>query len=216
MIRRAEPVSVSPSAGDAAYGAGQAAAPASSVNATLPRAMLVDPNKRLAVGDQVSIEIVEDREAPLPKMITATGDIDLTPLGRVHVAGSSRSEAEQAIKRKLEEDYYYTATVRISIDRINPVANVGKVTLTGEIMAPGVLDILDGDRVTVNEAILRRGNFTKFAKQEEVQLSRGKGNRAETFTINVKEIQRKGRGENDMVLQDGDRIFVKKAWFRLE
>jgi len=178
--------------------------------------MLVDPNKRLAVGDEVSFEVVEDREAPIAKVITATGDIDLTPLGRVHVAGNTRTEAESAIKRKLEEDFYYSATVRLSINRVNPVANVGKVTITGEVVAPGVLDILDGDRVTVNEAILRRGNFTKFAKQEEVQLSRGKGGKAETFTINVKEIQRKGRNENDMVLQDGDRIFIKKAWFRLE
>src|ERR1043165_4712933 len=60
--------------------------PASS-NIITQRAVLVDPNKRLGVGDQVSVEIVEDREGPISRTITATGDLEVPPLDRVHVAG---------------------------------------------------------------------------------------------------------------------------------
>ena len=108
-IRRAE--SVNP-------GASLDPAPAAMATIT-QRAVLVDPNKRLGVGDQVAIEIVEDREGPTSRLITATGDLEVPPLDRVHVAGKTTAEAAADIKRLLEADYYFHATVKLSIDRVN-------------------------------------------------------------------------------------------------
>ena len=51
---------------------------------TQERASVVDPDKKLAAGDQVTVEIVEDREGGLPRVVTATGDLDVPPLGRVN------------------------------------------------------------------------------------------------------------------------------------
>lgn len=180
-----------------------------------PRSTLVDPNKRLDVGDQVSVEIVEDREGAFAKVVTATGDLDVPPLERVHVAGKTTAEAASEIKRRLEADYYYKATVRLSIDRVNAQATMGKVHIQGEVRAPGVLEIYSGDKLTLNEAILRSGNFTQWAKPTEVQITRKKGGQVQTFKVNVKEIQRNGAIDKDMVLQDGDSIFVPKTWIRL-
>src|SRR5690349_9182842 len=109
-IRRAEPParSAQPAAPipQSSYSAGLAAVERSSMSA-----VPVDPNKRLAVGDTVSVEIVEDREAPTLRRVTATGDIDLSPLGRIRVAGKTANEVESSLKSYLEKDYYYVATV---------------------------------------------------------------------------------------------------------
>jgi protein involved in polysaccharide export with SLBB domain len=164
MIRKAEPVTPAAQAPAAAAPAGP-----------LERTLLVDPNKKLAVGDQVSIEIVQDKEPPVSKIVTATGDLDIPPLDRVRVAGKTTAEAAADIKRRLEADYYYQATVKLSIDRVNTAATMGKIHLQGEVRAPGVIDTYAGENLTLNEAILRVGGFKEFADPRKVKVTRRVG-----------------------------------------
>jgi protein involved in polysaccharide export with SLBB domain len=200
---------------------------AEAVGATLPqegaavgnniitqRAVLVDPNKRLGVGDQVSVEIVEDREGPISRVITATGDLEVPPLDRVHVAGKTTAEAVAEIKRLLEADYYYRATVKLSIDRVNVAAAVGKIQISGEVGAPGVLEFNLADPVTLSEAILKVGNFRDFADPRKVRVTRLRGGPKQEFIIDVKAIQRDGAVDKDIKLEDGDRVHVPKAFIR--
>src|SRR5438045_850286 len=84
---------------------------------TMERMAGVDPDKKLSAGDQVMVEIVEDREGGLQRMVTATGELDVPPLGRVRVSGRTAVEAAGEIKQALERDYYYHATVKLAIDR---------------------------------------------------------------------------------------------------
>ena len=209
VVRRAE--AVSPSGGGNSSGSAQPSGP----SMASPRTALVDPNKRLAVGDQVTVEIVEDREAPVSKIITATGDLDVAPLERVHVAGKTTKEAAAEIERRLKEDYYHKATVRLAIDRVNQSATLGKIQIQGEVRQPGVLEIYAGDNLTLNEAILRAGGFLQFANPKKVQVTRRKRNQTQNFEVNVHEIQRKGAVEQDIQLEDGDRIFVPKTFFKM-
>jgi protein involved in polysaccharide export with SLBB domain len=209
-IRRAEPAARNPlpPINSSGYSTGPSAIERSSMSA-----VPVDPNKRLAVGDIVSVEIVEDREAPTMRRITATGDLDMSPLGRIRVAGKTTSEVESALKEYLEKDYYYVATVRVALDTVNPIAILRKVVVSGEVRAPGPLEIPAGDRITLSEAILRAGNFTQWAKSDRVKLFR---NGQEPRTYDVRSINKEGRAADDPVLQDGDRIFVEKSWFKLK
>lgn len=208
-VRRAEPVAPAPPAnGTAAGNANYSAVDRAGMSATP-----VDANKRLSVGDVVSVEIVEDQEGPFQRNVTATGDIDVPPLGRVHVAGKSTADAQVEIKRKLEEDYYYTATVRMAIDRINPTASLRKVLVSGEIRAPGAIEWPNSEQLHLTEAISRAGNFTDWSDKEKVVLFRAKGGKT---LHNIKDILEKGKSDEDPVLQEGDRIFVDKRWFRLK
>ena len=178
------------------------------------RAVLIDPNKRLGVGDQVAIEIVEDREGPTSRVITATGDLEVPPLDRVHVAGKTTAEAASDIKRLLEADYYYHATVKLSIDRVNIAAALGKIQISGEVGVPGVLDFNLADPLTLNEAILKAGNFKDFADPKKVRVTRVKGGLKQEFIVDIKAVQRDGAADKDIMLQDGDRVYVPKAFIR--
>ena len=178
------------------------------------RAVLVDPNKRLGVGDQVAIEIVEDREGPMSRLITATGDLEVPPLDRVHVAGKTTTEAAADIKRLLEADYYYHATVKLSIDRVNVAAAMGKIQISGEVGVPGVLEFNLADPINLSEAILKAGNFKDFADPKKVRVTRTKGGARKEFIVDVKSVQRDGAADKDIQLEDGDRVFVPKVFIR--
>ena len=179
------------------------------------RMQVIDPDKKLSAGDMVTLEIVEDKEGGLLRVVTAPGAIEVQPLGRVQVVGKTTTEASADIKRRLEADYYYHATVKLNIDRISPVqVKAGTVTLSGQVRAPGPQDMLAAEPLTLSIAIQKSGNFTEWADQHKVTLTRQVKGKAQTDTYDVEKIIEKGDSTKDPVLQDGDRIFVPKTIFR--
>lgn len=179
------------------------------------RMAMVDPDKKLSAGDQVTIEILEDREGGLPRVVTATGDLDVPPLGRVKVSGRTASQAAAEIKQALEKDYYYKATVRLNIDRISPVqVRQGVVYLSGEIRIVGPQDLVAGESMTLCNAILKAGGLGEWANTRKVKLMRQKDGKTQITEVNYKAIIESGDVGNDPLLQDGDRIFVPKTPFK--
>jgi protein involved in polysaccharide export with SLBB domain len=175
---------------------------------------VVDPDKKLAAGDQVTVEILEDREGGLPRVVTATGELDVPPLGRVKVAGKTTAEASRVIKKLLEDDYYHTATVRLAIDRVSPVAvKTGTVSISGEVKQVGEIPLISGETLTLSSAVLRAGGWGTYANQRKVQLARVVNGQSVIKIYDVKEILKKGDAKLDPVLQDGDRIMVPRLGF---
>jgi len=180
------------------------------------RMSVVDPDKKLSAGDQVTVEIVEDREGGLPRIVTATGELDVPPLGRVKVSGRTATEAASEIKQQLERDYYYHATVHLAIDRVSPISvRSGLVYLSGEVRVGGPQEIISGESLTLTNAILKAGGVGEWGNPEKVQLTRQKkGGGVEVIVANYSKIIKAGDASLDPVLQDGDRIFVPKILFR--
>ena len=181
------------------------------------RIQVVDPDKKLSAGDVVTVEIVEDKEVGFQRSVTAAGAIDVPPYGRIQVAGKTTTEASADIKRRLEGDYYYHATVKLNIDRVNiGQAQAGTVTLSGQVRIVGPQVMIAGEPLTLSTAILKAGNFTEWADQTKVKLTRQVNGKAQTIEYNVEKIIEKGDAKADPILQDGDRIFVPKTWFRFK
>jgi polysaccharide export outer membrane protein len=179
------------------------------------RMAVVDPDKKLSAGDQVTVEIVEDKEGGFPRVVTATGDLDVFPLGRVHVGGKTTAEAGVEIKRKLEADYYYHATVRISIDAVSrSFVRSGTIHLSGEVRALGPQEMIAGEPLTLSNAILKAGGFGEWADSKKVKVTRSVSGTSQTTVYNVKHIIESGDINADPVLQDGDRIFVPKVFIK--
>lgn len=180
------------------------------------RMAVVDPDKKLSAGDQVTIEIVEDREGGLARVVTATGELDVPPMGRVRVSGKTANEAAASIKQLLERDYYYTATVRLSIDNVSKVQiQSGSVQLSGQIRSVGSQMILVGEPLTVTTAILKAGGLTEWGNARKVKVTRQKKDgSSESFEVDFKKITETGDAKADPVLQDGDRIYVPKVIVR--
>jgi len=184
--------------------------------AAAERMTVVDPDKKLSAGDQVTIEIVEDRDGEMQRMVTATGELDVPPLGRVRVSGRTAVEAASEIKLALEKDYYYHATVKVAIDRISPLAvRSGMVYLSGEVRMGGPQEMISGETLTLTNAILKAGGIGEWGNHQKVKLTRQtKDGSVQTILADFDKITKSGDAKLDPVLQDGDRIFVPKIFFR--
>jgi protein involved in polysaccharide export with SLBB domain len=174
-----------------------------------------DRGKVLGVGDIVTLEIVEDRESPVSKKVTDTGDLDVPYIRRVHVAGKTCSEVAAEITRLLEADYYHKATVKLAIEQFSREKGISaKVYISGDVKAPGAQEIPNGDKLSLSGAIVRAGGATQFGDLKKVKLTRkGKTGASETVVVNVKAILEEGQLEQDRELRDGDNIFVPRRLF---
>jgi protein involved in polysaccharide export with SLBB domain len=167
----------------------------------------LDDKHRLAPGDSVSFQILEDKNPPKSLVVTDSGELNVPYIGRVNVANQTCQQVAQKLKVALERDYYYRATVILGLDVASKV--VGRVYVVGQVRLQGAIEIPSEENFTVGKAILCAGGFGDFADKKNVTLVRSSpsGNRL-TFQLNMVDILDKGQTEKDKSLQKGDFIIV--------
>ncbi len=174
----------------------------------------LDDKYKLAIGDRLSFRITEDEDDPKTILVTDSGEIDVPYIGRFSAVGKTCRELAWQLKGELEKNYYYRATVIISVDA---VITRGTVYLVGPVHAPGPLEIPRDETLTLSKAIMRAGGFTDLADQKQVRVTReGKDGAKDrqTFIINVADILNRGIADKDMVLLPGDVIYIPERLLR--
>jgi polysaccharide export outer membrane protein len=81
----------------------------------------------------------------------------------------------------------------------------------GAVNLPKAIEYRDG--MTVMEAILESGGFTKFASQNDTQIRRKEAGAEILLPVRAKEIIQEGKMEQNVKLKPGDYIIVKESLF---
>ena len=168
-----------------------------------------DDKYKLRVGDKVSLQIIEDRDAPRSLVVADSGELDAPYIGRVAAADKTCKQLAEELKAQLEKEYYYRATVVIALDLANKL--LGRIYVWGQVRNQGPIDLLVNESLTVGKAILRAGGFADFANKKKVKVVRNAGadgGGKQTFELNMVDILEKGTTEKDVVLQPDDLIIV--------
>ena len=98
-------------------------------------------------------------------LVDPAGDIDFPFLGKLHVAGLTRTEVTELIKDRLSgEDLLKDPVVTVQFLNF-------KVSVMGEVARPGTFDIT-GDRVTLLEALSMAGDLTIYGRRDRVAVIR--------------------------------------------
>lgn len=183
------------------------------VRAAIP---VADSNRTLGVGDEVTYQVMEDRDPAVRLVVTDAGELDIPYLGRVKVAGMSVASARSAITRLLEEKYYHNATVRLAIDTVARSSGItGTVYLSGKVNTPGPQQLFAGEEPTAGKLILRAGGLAEFADSRKVKIVRkSEGGQAPvTEVVDLREVLERGRIDKDVPVRDGDLIIVPQKTF---
>ena len=168
-----------------------------------------DDKYKLRVGDRISLQILEDRDAPKSLVVADSGELDVPYVGRVQAADKTCKQLADELKTQLEKEYYHRATVVIALDLANKL--LGRVYVWGQVRNQGPIDMALNENLTAGKAILRAGGFADFANKKRVKVIRGTGadgTGKRTFDLNMVDILEKGKSENDIVLQPDDFIIV--------
>jgi protein involved in polysaccharide export with SLBB domain len=183
----------------------------------------LDDKATLGVGDTISFRVIEDRDVPVTRVVTDTGEVDFPYIGRVKVEGKTCHQVALEVKKLLEVDYYKQATVIVGLDLIlgqDKTKAKDYAWVVGQVREVGPLELTKVQPITVSQAIMRAGGFGEFADQRRVKLihrSAGEGqpaniSKSKDFQlIDVKSVF-DGKSTSDPVLADGDYIIVPKQF----
>lgn len=190
-------------------------APGSGAGFADSTAIAADPNRKLQPGDQLLVKIEQDREGATLLAVSGTGEVNVEPVPQpIRVSGMTLGQASNEIKRLLEKDYYHSATVRLSLERASsPLA--GSVNISGKINRVGPIPLYADKPMKLSQAIYIASGFAKYADDRRVRVTRpNKDGPAKMMICDVKSVMQEGKVENDILLQDGDLIFVPETRFQ--
>ena len=106
------------------------------------------------------------------------GGIDFPVLGPIQVSGLTRWELSELIKNKLLKDGLLTDAV-VTVEFMN-----FKVSVIGEVNAPGTYTI-EGDKVTILQAISLARDLTIFGLRENVLVIRERDGERTIYEVNL-------------------------------
>lgn len=168
----------------------------------------LDSKRKLSPGDRLSYRVVEERSEVQALTVTDSGELEVPLIGRMMAAGKSCQGLASEIKRALEKDYFYRATVIIGLDAASAKSR-GCIYVMGAVHNQGSIEIPPTGNFTVSKAIMRAGGFSDFANRRKVRLLRKGNETSETIPIDVKAIL-DGTGSKDPILQTDDVIIVSE------
>lgn len=117
----------------------------------------------------VQVSVREDSKLDGSYQVNQLSAIQLGYVGPVFLHNMTEDQAAEKITEVLETRFFNQATVSVRILR----PSYDTVALRGRVSRPGVIQIGSGDRISLNDALLRVGNFTGSIRDTHVRIVRG-------------------------------------------
>ena len=133
------------------------------------------------------------------------GYIDFPVLGKIKVSGLTRWELAELIKKKLVSEGLLTDVV-VTVEFMN-----FKVSVIGEVNAPGTFTV-EGDKVTVLQAIALARDLTIFGERDNVTVIREHDGKRTMYTINLCDVSM--FDSPAYYLQQNDVVYVQPSEIR--
>lgn len=135
------------------------------------------------------------------------GDIDFPILGVIHVEGHTISELKELIKEKIEKGNYMKDPL-VSIEFLN-----FKYTVLGAVGHNGTFTV-DGERITLLEAIANAGNLTAKARMDRVAVIREVNGEREMFMHDLRSMDL--FESPAFYLQQNDVVYVEPKYLKTD
>lgn len=85
------------------------------------------------------------------------------------------------------------------------------VSVVGEVLRPGIIDYEEG--MTVLQAVLKAGGFSRGAARSKVRIVRGEGEKQQNIRVDLGNLTDKDNRSRDTLLLPGDIVYVPEAFF---
>lgn len=160
---------------------------------------------RLGPGDEVIIDIWGNNETTIRQIISPDGQIIVSQVGPIYLAGLTISQANEAIKQTLSSIYSGITSdspqtqVSITLGKIRSI----QVNVMGEVEVPGTYRLSSFS--TVFNALYRAGGVSSIGSLRDIKVMRAG---TKVGTVDVYDYILNGKINNDIRLQEGDVIVV--------
>ena len=153
--------------------------------------------------DVILIKIYNQPTLSGPVTVTTDGFISLPVAGDIKAEGLTREQLRDSLTQRLKECCFNNPEGEVDVELGKNESK--RFYVIGGVGRPGQYP-LDRDDMTVMEALSDVGGLHEFAKKKKIRIQR-RGVPKE-FLFNYIEVSKGRHMEQDIVIQNGDRIFV--------
>jgi protein involved in polysaccharide export with SLBB domain len=158
---------------------------------------------QLQIGDLLDLSVPQRQELDYQMTIDGAGNAELPIVGIIHLEGTTLSEAEQIILRRLRE--IYPSVRSVSLRLVGQEAR-RLVYVQGEVVNPGKYEFAEAPSIW--EAIREAGGATGEASLDAVRLIRAGAEGERTDIVNVQIAIDSGDFSSLPMLRPGDTVVV--------
>jgi len=170
----------------------------------------------LNVNDLVEVKVYKEDDLLTKTRVDQDGTISLPLIRTVTVSGRTIAEAREVIRQLYEKDYLVSANVLVTLlesSRTNKAAKPKlKFTVHGEVKKPGIIEIPEGEKVDLVNAIALAGDFTPLANKRKVTVKRREGDALKVYELDVQSMLRDVKAK-PFEVRPGDLIEVRQTLF---
>ncbi|MBQ7722653.1 MAG: polysaccharide biosynthesis/export family protein [Kiritimatiellae bacterium] len=160
----------------------------------------------------VTVMVGEKTETQAEVQISASCDVTLPLVGSIDCTGLTLNGLRSKLASGYGE-YFHDPEVRANFVVKGPATSPwGRVFVGGRVRKEGWVVIPATRSLTVSEAIAHAGGFGTYARRDNIRVTRvDERGKKKRFRVNLEEIARKGKVENDMLLKHGDVVWVRET-----
>ena len=160
----------------------------------------------LGIGDVVRISVYQNPDLSVEARVSETGQINFPLIGTVAVGGLTVSAAEQKIQKMLR-DGGFVLKPQVTIQTVSIKSS--QISILGQVAKPGRFPIeIVGSKVS--EMIAAAGGVVPGGA-DVVTLVGNRNGKPIKLDIDLPAILQAGRAELDVVVENGDIIYVDRA-----
>lgn len=194
--------------------------PEEKVDTAAEGAVWIDPVPRVRTGVLVVVQVGAGSTQPvmMKAQVDQKGEITLPYLLKEPVLCEGLTL--DALKQKLIKCYQvYIKEPQVTVnfgefDVKTGVSPWGTVTVLGEVLMPGPVNMPPTQDLTVTKVLQLSGGVKPFADKTRIRVTSCSKDGTKTRTIvNLKEIGEKGLISKDIALRAGDVVWVPVSWY---
>lgn len=165
---------------------------------------------KMAVGDQLQINVWKNPELSLAEPIRPDGKISIPLVGEVMAVGLTPEELSAQIEAKLA-NYIKSPNVTVILTNIEGHAFLSRIRVTGSVTNNLSMSYHQG--MTVLDAILEAGSVDIYADANNTKLHRRTNDHTDSYDIRLEDIMKNGDMRTNIALMPGDIITVPERSF---
>jgi polysaccharide export outer membrane protein len=172
---------------------------------TMDEYILQPPDEVTLISTKIPLLTGSDASPGLTQVIKPDGTISLEDVGQIPVAGKTPRQVAEIIAQKLSTLYKLAGDYPVDVQVVN---NSKFIYVVGQVERPGALPYTGRDTVL---SIIAKAVPNTLAWEEKIQVIRpakDPSERSMVFGLDFKKMAEHGKMNQNILLQDGDVIYV--------
>jgi polysaccharide export outer membrane protein len=168
----------------------------------------VSSTYRLSPYDVIDVSVYNEEDLRSHSRLGADGTVLLPLIGSVDLEGKTVSEANDIIQKRYAEGFVKDPHVLVTVVEYRRAT----FSILGQVQRPGIYEIPEGGHMSIVDAILMAGGFTRTAAQNNVRVKRMVKSKAVVLKVKAGSM-----ADHDDIapfeIEPGDVIKVNESWF---